>query len=71
MQSKPQTEQITKMVVGMTTIFIGGIALLSSVFVIPAGEVSVVTTLGNRHRIDISVERPIDFTTQLLLKIMK
>ena len=46
MQSNPQPEQITKTVVGMTTIFIGGIALLSSVFVVPAGEVGVVTTLG-------------------------
>ena len=32
--------------VGVTTVFIGGIALLSSVFVVPAGEVGVVTTLG-------------------------
>ena len=46
MQSNPQPEQITKTVVGMSTIFIGGIALLSSVFVVPAGEVGVVTTLG-------------------------
>ena len=46
MQSKPQPEQITKTVVGITTIFIGGIALLSSIFVVPAGEVGVVTTLG-------------------------
>ena len=46
MQANPQPEQITKTVVGVTTIFIGGIALLSSVFVVPAGEVGVVTTLG-------------------------
>jgi regulator of protease activity HflC (stomatin/prohibitin superfamily) len=46
MQSKSQPEQITKTVVGVTTVFIGGIALLSSVFVVPAGEVGVVTTLG-------------------------
>ena len=46
MQSNPQPEQITKTVVGVTTVFIGGIALLSSVFVVPAGEVGVVTTLG-------------------------
>ena len=46
MQSTPQPEQITKTVVGVTTVFIGGIALLSSVFVVPAGEVGVVTTLG-------------------------
>ena len=46
MQANPQPEQITKTVVGVTTVFIGGIALLSSVFVVPAGEVGVVTTLG-------------------------
>lgn len=46
MQTKPQPEQITKTVVGMTTIFIGGVAILSSIFVVPAGEVGVVTTLG-------------------------
>ena len=46
MQSKPQPEQITRTVVGITTVFIGGIALLSTVFVVPAGEVGVVTTLG-------------------------
>ena len=46
MQANPQPEQITKTVVGLTTVFIGGIALLSSVFVVPAGEVGVVTTLG-------------------------
>ena len=46
MQSKSQQEQITKTVVGTTMIFIGGITILSSVFVVPAGEVGVVTTLG-------------------------
>ena len=46
MQSKLQPKQITRTVVGVTTMFIGGIALLSSVFVVPAGEVGVVTTLG-------------------------
>ena len=46
MRSSPQPEQVTKTVVGITTIFVGGIALLSSVFVVPAGEVGVVTTLG-------------------------
>ena len=46
MRSSTQPEQVTKTVVGITTVFIGGIALLSSVFVVPAGEVGVVTTLG-------------------------
>ena len=40
------TEHVTRTVVGITTAFVGGIALLSSVFVVPAGEVGVVTTLG-------------------------
>ena len=46
MRSSTQPEQVTKTVVGITTVFIGGIALLSSFFVVPAGEVGVVTTLG-------------------------
>ena len=41
MQSNQQSEQITKTVVGVTTVFVAGIALLSSVFVVPAGEVGV------------------------------
>ena len=46
MTSSQQPEQITKTVFGITSIFVGGIALLSSVFIVPAGEVGVVTTLG-------------------------
>ena len=46
MTSSQQPEQITKTIFGITTIFVGGIALLSSVFIVPAGEVGVVTTLG-------------------------
>ena len=46
MPTSSQPEQITRTVAGITTAFVGGIALLSSVFVVPAGEVGVVTTLG-------------------------
>ena len=46
MPTSTEPEQITKTVAGITTAFVGGIALLSSVFVVPAGEVGVVTTLG-------------------------
>ena len=41
-----QSQQVTNTAVGITVVFIGGIALLSSFFVVPAGQVGVVTTLG-------------------------
>ena len=46
MPASTEPAQITKTVASITTAFVGGIALLSSVFVVPAGEVGVVTTLG-------------------------
>ena len=46
LRSDSQSQQVARSVVGVATAFIGGITLLSSVFVVPAGEVGVVTTLG-------------------------
>ena len=46
MRSFGQSQQITNTAVAITIFFVGGIALLSSVFVVPAGQVGVVTTLG-------------------------
>ena len=37
MRAVNQSQQLTKTAVGMTVVFIGGIALLSSFFVVPAG----------------------------------
>ena len=47
MQSNPQPEQITKTVVGVTTVFIGGIALLSSVFVVRCPDASIIGRHNN------------------------
>ena len=46
MRSYQNPEQVWKTVVVVSSIFVGGIAALSSLFVVPAGEVGVVTTLG-------------------------
>ena len=46
MRSYQNPEQVWKTVVVVSSIFVGGIAVLSSLFVVPAGEVGVVTTLG-------------------------
>ena len=46
MRAINQSQQVTNTAVGITVVFIGGIALLSSFFVVPAGQVGVVTTLG-------------------------
>ena len=46
MRAINQSQQVTNTAVGITVVFIGGIAILSSFFVVPAGQVGVVTTLG-------------------------
>ena len=46
MRSYQSPEQVWKIVIGVSSIFIGGISVLSSLFIVPAGEVGVVTTLG-------------------------
>ena len=46
MRSYQSSENISKIVITASSIFFGGIAVLSSLFVVPAGEVGVVTTLG-------------------------
>ena len=46
MRSYQNPDQVWKTVFVVSSIFVGGIAALSSLFVVPAGEVGVVTTLG-------------------------
>ncbi|HCJ86142.1 MAG TPA: membrane protease subunit, stomatin/prohibitin, partial [Acidimicrobiaceae bacterium] len=48
MKSFPQgqRQQVSKTVLGISGAVAGGILILSSVFVVPAGKVGVVTTLG-------------------------
>ena len=46
MRSYQNSENVSKLVIAVSSIFFGGIAVLSSLFVVPAGEVGVVTTLG-------------------------
>ena len=46
MRSYQNPENVSKIVITASSIFFGGIAVLSSLFVVPAGEVGVVTTLG-------------------------
>ena len=46
LRSSQNPEQVSRIVITASSIFFGGIAILSSLFVVPAGEVGVVTTLG-------------------------
>ena len=39
-----QSQQMSKNLLGITGLAVGGIVILSSVFVVPAGQVGVVTT---------------------------
>jgi regulator of protease activity HflC (stomatin/prohibitin superfamily) len=41
-----QSQEMSKNLLGITGLAVGGIVILSSVFVVPAGQVGVVTTLG-------------------------
>ncbi|HCJ85201.1 MAG TPA: membrane protease subunit, stomatin/prohibitin, partial [Acidimicrobiaceae bacterium] len=48
MKSFPQgqSQQVSKTALGIAGAVAGGILILSSVFVVPAGKVGVLTTLG-------------------------
>ena len=44
--SEERQSRLIKKVLGITGAVAGGVLILSSVFVVPAGEVGVITTLG-------------------------